>query len=95
MLGALGLVWLSVIPNIFSLQLSDTELILKQRGKKKVFERVNYQFSAKIKPLEINSELLLYLKNAHEEVKLNCEFLAPEAFDQLCKELGIKAEVFE
>ena len=86
--------YLVVISNMMNIEVTDTELILKRKGKEEKFPFSEYSFSAEIRTTRNTStERTLWANKADgTRESIDCELIGGTQFESLMEDLGITGD---
>ncbi|MGP1414589.1 MAG: hypothetical protein ACTTJ6_01465 [Treponema sp.] len=89
-----GHLYLVVISNMMNIEVTDTELVLKRKGKEKKFPFSEYIFSAEICTTHNTStERTLWANRADgSRESIDCELIGGTQFEALMEDLGITGD---
>ncbi|MGP1439858.1 MAG: hypothetical protein ACTTJ3_03865 [Treponema sp.] len=89
-----GHLYLVVISNMMNIEVTDTELVLKRKGKEKKFPFSEYIFSAEIcTTRNTSTERTLWANRADgSRESIDCELIGGTQFEALMEDLGITGD---
>ena len=88
-----GYLYLVVFSNMMNIEVTDTELILKKKGKEEKFPFSEYSFSAEIVTSRNSTERTLWANKADgSRESIDCELIGGTQFESLMEDLGITGD---
>lgn len=88
-----GYLYLVVFSNMMNIEVTDTELVLKKKGKEERFPFSEYSFSAEIVTSRNSTERTLWANKADgSRESIDCELIGGTQFESLMEDLGITGD---
>lgn len=88
-----GYLYLVVFSNMMNIEVTETELILRKKGKVEKFPFSEYSFSAEVHSSRNSTERTLWANKADGSRKaIDCELIGGTQFESLIEDLGLTGD---